>query len=160
MSGNITNPFQQNQTGLYLGQQVRIVDTSINDNVVIEFEDGTRKTVSRLELMSTSLFAWNQDRIKENNQKIDEYRALAADYDAEKKLLWAQIKNKRAEISSRCSEWGTRFLHAMNGEQKTIYKNLKDEMLSLKFAATAAGNRSLSASLSAFDYACDSAKLV
>ena len=155
MSSNVTNPFQQPKTATYFGQQVDIIGSTENNNVVIQFEDGTQKVVNRAELLSTSLFNWNQDRIEENNQRIEEYRAIAQDYNAEKKSLWAQIKNKKAEIRNKCSEWGTKFLHAMNNEQKAEYKALRSDKNNLKMAATAAGNKAYSASLSAFMYACD-----
>ena len=156
MSNNgVTNPLYESKTAVYFGEQVSIVGSAENNCVIIQFEDGTKKVVNRFELFSTSLFTYNQERLEANNRRIEEYQAIAEEANAEKFSLWKQIRDKKAEIRNKCSEWGTKFLHAMNGEQKAEFKALRADERSLKQAAVAASNDAYSASLGAFMTACD-----
>ena len=156
-NNTVSNPFNQ-EIATYYGKQVKIVDSPRNNVVTIEFEDGTKKQVNRSALLTNSLYSWNQERIESNNKKIEEYRSLAQEAEQEKKSLRKQIRAMNNQINSKFSDWGTRFLHAMNSEQKTEYIEMRDEKRSLQCAATAAGNKSLGYSLSAFMYACDNSK--
>ena len=153
----VSNPYNQ-ETVTYYGQQARIVDSSKSDIVTIEFEDGTKKQVSRSSLLTTHLFYWNQEKIESNNKRIEEYRTLAAEAEQEKKSLWNQIKAIKDQINSKFHEWGTRFLHNMSDAQRDEYITMIDQTRSLQSDATAAGNKSFGYTLSAFMLACDNRK--
>lgn len=159
MSGYITNPYKQEKTAIYLGKEVKIIDASKSDAIVIEFNNGTRKTVSKVELMSNSLFSWNQSLIESNNERIEKYTAQAKEADAEADALRKQIKSITSEIRSKCSEWGTKFKHAMNAEQRSEYSSLTDEKQDFICARTAAKNRAHGGYLAAFLCACSNNKL-
>ena len=94
------------------------------------------------------LIIQNEEQQKELKEKAEEYKEQIEIAKKQESLFMHKMNSLKRE-------WGVRFWHQMNGEQKTIFAGLKSDFYGARMTSTSLGNRLFSTYHSLFDLALD-----
>ncbi len=142
MTFGVTNEFNTNETAFVDGKKVTVV-SSYTDYVVVVDENGNRSSVRKDALMTTPLFNFqNQELKQEREDKIAYYQDKAEEAGKQKKDFLTQIKDLFSQLS-----------HLDKNDEQ--YKLVKDEYWAARMNKTAAGNREYGFYLDAYLVASD-----
>ena len=147
--------YSSNQEVTFLGKKGKIVECDGNNFYTVEFEDGTKRTISRWQLVTLPVFEWQRERREENNAKIEMYQAKAQEAKEQKLFFRNQAKGVVAKINAKFEEWGARFKHDLNSEQAEEYRLLAAEQCDFEREATRFSNQEFGCLMSACSYAHD-----